>query len=218
MRSVEHDDSRNNRKVVRDFAGDMFYKFWHGYTKNEGKQFDFWAETSQLIKIDGLAHDRDWIKKRESQLNKLGNNKESASSVSIWAYGRARLEDYCRHQGKLEDGRVVARVPVYGTSREQLAKAGILADTFIHENPTETSGQNFTVILPHGWTLRPEQTQPEDGDMSTLQLADQRWAGVYDQNDSKVVSVFYSSKPYDSYDNFRSLTRVEPAPQIESGT
>lgn len=213
MKSGERKIGRTKlMNTAANYASGLFYKYWHGYSKDEGKQLDFWSKTSELLGKGGEVHDRYWIKVRESELIDLDSGEASASLISIWAYGRARLEDYCRHQGTLEDGRVVARVPVCGTSRQKLAEVGILADTFMHEYPTETSGQNFTVILPKGWALRPVQTMTEEADTSTFQLADQQWAGVYDQNDTKVVSIFYSSRPYDSYDNFRSHTRVEPAP------
>jgi hypothetical protein len=188
--------------------GNLLFQFWHGYSKEDSDQFAYWRSVDELLKVDGKAVDRDWIHARESQLNAQFAGKVASSQREILAYGRARLEDYCRHQGVLDDGRVVTRVPAYGTSRDELARIGILADNFSREYIHESSGQDYTVILPAGWSMRPVY-EPADGEEFQLDTSNcERFAAIYDQTENQVVSIFYNAKPFPYDDGFRSGSRV----------
>lgn len=159
-----------------------------------------------LLKVEGKAYNPNWIKLREAELNAMPSTTASDSEKWIKAYGRARLEEFCRHQAMMPDGRIVTRLPVCGTDQDKLADLGILADSYVHENRSESSGNNYTVILPEGWTMRPTDILEGDGQTPVDPLRNELWASVYNEADSRVIDVFYNSKPYG--EGFRSRTRI----------
>ena len=210
MNNIERKVSRPSS--VAGHIGNVLFRFWHGYTKQESEQFAYWQSIDQLLKIDGKLSDKDWIKAREAELNTPPLGRSIVRSVqpdqAVLAYGRARLEDYCRHQGVLDDGRVVTRVPAHGTDREELAQLGIVADNLVRENVHESSGDDITVILPQGWSMRPAYNPIAGEEFSLGTLNGERVAGVFDQADTQAISIFYNAKPFPYEDSFRSYTHT----------
>ena len=202
------EQSITKRPSTAGRIGDLLFKFWHGYSIQEGQQFAYWQSVGELLNIDGKVADTDWMKSRQAELSSLPITDAGFTEQLVKAYGRAHLEDYCRHQGVLEDGRVVTHVPAYGTTRDELAHIGILADNFKRENIHESSDQNFTVILPTGWTMRPDY-DPAEGEEFMLDTANcERSAAVFDEANNRTVAIFYNAKPRPFADDFRSFTRV----------
>lgn len=200
--------SKSKRDIIASYIADAHFKFWHGYTREDSRQFAFWSSMDELLRIDGTLRDIQWIKAREHELITTRTPERSEADASILAYGRARLEDYCRHQGTLADGRVVTRIPAYLADKEQLAQRGILYDNFIREDLHESSDDNLTVILPTGWTMHPADAAADASENPPDPLGNERWAGVYDETDAMVVKIFYNCKPYFSGDDFRSHSKV----------
>jgi hypothetical protein len=206
MNSPEHSSYR--RDMIGNRISGMLFKFWHGYSIEENEQFKFWSSMIELLKVDGKVSDREWIIRREAELNSISTEISLSSGQDILAYGRARLEDYCRHQGVLPDGRVVTHIPAYLADREKLAGLGVLADNFARENIQESSDENLVVILPKDWSMRPADTSPDSIGKAIDPLRNERWAGVYNETDDLVINIFYNCKPFPYGDDFRSHTLI----------
>jgi len=199
MKTAGHEGDGERRKI-RSRIGDALVWFCTGYTRAGVDEGVFWMDTYKYLAIDGEFADNKWIKAREAAL--LAESGEPFPDQKRKAYSRARLEDFCRHQGVMPDGRVVARLPIFGTDREQLAGLGILADNFERNTkPREDRDENFTVILPEGWSFDTFNTDP--------MLQNERWAGVFDASGKTVAHVLYEHWQNEAgASGFRSFTSV----------
>jgi hypothetical protein len=203
---------QRERGVVRSLGSvivDMCYRYAHGRSRAEQTKLNHWIAIHDALRIDGMMSDQTWIDRRELELSRsrglpplLGFDPDS--------YARARLEDYCRHQTVLSDGRVATRIPACGVERADLMKLGIEVDVFEHEQIRQDNDANFTIVLPLDWTFGPEY----QGDaVSPIEpLADTRRAGVFDESGRMAVGVYYSRKPYSGTDGgFTSYSTIRPA-------
>jgi hypothetical protein len=201
MKSGEQKKGGKEKLSVFQRIGDAVIRLYSGYTREGIDEGVFWMDAHKYLAIDGKFADGEWIKTREAELLKESGKPFPDQRRKV--YARARLEDYCRHQGVMEDGRMVARVPVFGTSRAQLAELGILADNFKKEKPREDDNQNFTVILPQDWSYGPVPNNP------TLQ--NERGAIIRDGEGIEQAHVFYEHRLGELGDGgFRSFTRITP--------
>jgi hypothetical protein len=184
----------------------MAFKSWHGYTRETAEQYMYWQSVSALLRIDGAISDLNWIATREAELSEQVTADDPAGAY-IWRYGRARLEDYCRHQGKFPDGRSAVMLPVYGLeNNELLSSLGIEVDNYTHDNVRYDSGDNYIAVLPTSWTFRPS-VEAADAELANTPNSE-RWAAVYDQDGKSRVSVYYCHKPFGFDDGFRSRAYV----------
>lgn len=200
MKNYEQKTDGETRRSIWSRIGDVAVWLYTGYTRKEVDEGVSWMNAYKYLMVDGEFADPKWVKNREAEL--FAESGEPFPSQKRKVYTRARLEDYCRHQGVMPDGRVVAQLPTFGTSREELAKVGILADNFKREErPQEDTDQNFVVILPKDWTYGPIPTDP------TLQ--NERWAWIRDGSGEVQAHVLYEHRPYElGPDGFRSFTRI----------
>ncbi|HEY4160870.1 MAG TPA: hypothetical protein VGM08_02290 [Candidatus Saccharimonadales bacterium] len=177
----------------------MMIKFWTGESRADRELFKFWGQTMKLLRKDEKLRDDDWIKARRAQLS------QETDKPADWAYGRAHLEDYIRHKAQMDDGRLAARLPVYGISREELIALGIQVDNLRHEPTGPENDADYIVILPRDWSL-----EAVDGS--------EREAGVYDGDKNRVLDVLYSNKLdrlyelHPLYGSFRSVTSLAENP------
>jgi len=187
------------RRSFGTWAADLIFKHWTGYSREDAQQFKFWGQTTQLLYKDQEPRD-EWIEAKQQQLLEEMDPEEGRDQA-YWAYGRARLEERLRHQSQMRDGRLAARLPVCGISREKLIALGIDVDNFEHELTGPENDADYTVILQQGWSLR--ATEGSD-----------RWAGVYNEADARVLDVLYIHRPHrpselhQPYGSFVSSTRL----------
>lgn len=199
MKSGEQKGSGENR-TFRSRVGDALIWFCTGYTRAGVDEGVSWMKTYDYLGLDDESENRKWIKKREAEL--LAESGDPFPDQQRKVYTRARLENFCRRQGVMPDGRIVAQVPTFGTSREELAEVGILADNFNrNERPRENREQNLTVILPKEWTYGPVPADPV--------LQNERWALIRDEAGEARAWVLYEHRsPEVSDGGFRSFTRI----------